>query len=108
MSSSHQSQLNCKWTASLYEALRFLRIGQLVDNGLFKSWVKGHGGDLEYNIMSWTTPFLRSFIVLGLAWRRSLLFWRNTHTECGSGSGMSIILDTYAYATCVCGSLEEP
>ena len=51
------SQLNCKWTASLHEALRFLHIGQLVNNSLFKKWVKGQRRDIEYNITSGTTAF---------------------------------------------------
>ena len=50
LKSQRWSKLNCKWTASLNEALRFLHMGQLVINGLFKKWVKGQRRDLEYNI----------------------------------------------------------
>ena len=96
------SQLNCKWAAGLHEALGFLYIGQPVNNGLFKKWVKRQRRDLEYNITSWPKAFLRSFSVLALAWRGSMLFGRSTHTECRSGSGRSISLDIYAYAACVC------
>ena len=51
------STQNCKWTTSLNEALRFLHIGQLFNNGVFKKWVKGHLCDLEHKFMSWYTAF---------------------------------------------------
>ena len=53
--------LNCTWTASLHEALHLLHIGQLVNNWLFKKWVKGQHCDLEHNITSWTTAFFEEF-----------------------------------------------
>ena len=94
--SLRRSQQYCKWTATLHEA----------NNGLFKKWVNGQlNNDLKYNLRLWQHRFMRSFIVLGLAWRRSLLFGRNTLTECGIGIGRSIITDTYACAACVCGDL---
>ena len=55
------SQLNCKWIASLYEALRFLHIGQLVNNGLFKKWVKEQRRDLAISCLG-QRRFMRSFL----------------------------------------------
>ena len=96
------STLNCKWTASLNEALRFLHIGQLVNNGLFKKWVKGHRHDFEHNITSWKMSFFEEFHRPGIRLKKLLRSGQNSDAECGSGSGRSTISDIYAYVACVC------
>ena len=54
--------------------MRFLHIGQPVNNGLFKKWVRGQRRDLEYNIPSWTTAFLEEFHRPGISLEKVVAF----------------------------------
>ena len=54
--------------------MRFLHIGQLLNNGLFKKWVNGQLNDFEYNFMSWNTAFFEEFHRPGISLEKVVAF----------------------------------
>ena len=73
----------------------------MLNNGVFKKWVKGHLCVLEHKFMSWYAAFFVEFHSPGIRYEKVIAFRAEYTDRCGSGSGRSISLDNYTYVACV-------